>query len=354
MINTLNTRYTFEKFIVGDNNRFAHDVSMAVAVSPGQKYNPLYLHSPAGLGKTHLMQSIASYITKEQPHLRVMYVDASDFTNELINSIKNSRKDPMAMYEFKKKYRREVDVLLVDDIQFLMGKMSTQEEFYNMFNELYMQGKQIVLSSDVAPQELETLDHRLSTRFAMGVVASISMPEYETRMKILESKQADLGIRLPEEPIFFIAKNIKSNVRQLEGALNKVIAYEKVNEGLEELTDLNLEEILKDYIVEERPTLSPDYILEKISEKYQISVKELTGSSRAAKIVFARNVCMYLMYNLLDGISLQQIGEILGGRNHATIIHGIKKISERAGEDAELSGSIDNLKKELKEMGRLS
>ena len=344
----LNEKYTFEKFIVGENNRFAHDVSLIVAKDPGKNYNPLYLYANAGLGKTHLMQSIAAYIQENQPDMRVMYIDATAFTEELISSIKASRRDPNAMPAFKKKYRREVDILLVDDVQFLMGKTATQEEFYHMFNELYMRGKQIVLSSDVPPQALETLDERLSTRFGMGVVANISMPTYETRMKILESKQANSDIKMPKEPLSFIAQNIKNNVRQLEGALNKLLAYERMRMQFGyDMEEIDLGELLKDYITEEPLNLSPENILDKVSEYYHLTVNEIKGASRSAQIVFARHVCMFLMYNLIDNITLQEIGNELGGRNHATIMHGIKKIYGLAGADTELLDSIYDLQKEL-------
>ena len=351
MGNKLNERYTFDKFIVGDNNRFAHDVSMAVAKDPGKLYNPLYLYAAAGLGKTHLMQSTATYVLENQPGMRVMYIDASAFTEELITSIKASRTDPNAMPAFKRKYRREVDILLVDDIQFLMGKKATQEEFLNMFNELYMMGKQIVLSSDVPPQELETLDDRLGTRFGMGVVANISMPTYETRMRILESKQENSEIKITKEPLNFIAQNIKNNVRQLEGALNKLLAYERMKREFgDDIEEIDLNELLKDYITVEPLNLTPDNILDRVSEYYHLTVKEIKGASRSAQIVFARHVCMFLMYNLIDNITLQQIGDELGGRNHATIMHGIKKIYGLAGADTELLDSIYDLQKEIEKM----
>ena len=342
------SKYTFENFVVGNSNKFAHAASLAVAETPGQGYNPLFIYGGSGLGKTHLMPSTATYVLENQPGMRVMYIDASAFTEELITSIKASRTDPNAMPAFKRKYRREVDILLVDDIQFLMGKKATQEEFLNMFNELYMMGKQIVLSSDVPPQELETLDDRLGTRFGMGVVANISMPTYETRMRILESKQENSEIKITKEPLNFIAQNIKNNVRQLEGALNKLRAYERMKREFgEDIEEIELSELLKDYITVEPLNLTPDNILDRVSEYYHLTVKEIKGASRSAQIVFARHVCMFLMYNLIDNITLQQIGDELGGRNHATIMHGIKKIDKTLKLNFTLRDQIEEIKERL-------
>lgn len=347
----INEGYTFDRFVVGENNRFAYNVSVAVAQNPCGDYNPLYLHADVGLGKTHLMKSIEAYLNEYHPELRVMYLDACKFTNEFIESIKQSRKNVNAMHEFKMKYRREVDVLLVDDIQFLIGKERTQEEFFNVFNDLYLSSKQLVISSDILPKELVTLDERLSSRFGMGIIANITAPDYDTRLRILESKQELQDYKLDKEKLDFIANNVKHSIRSLEGALNKLIACARIYPELEEVEDLDLSKLLKEYIDENDSQyisgLTMDCIMEKVAEHYQLTLRELKGISRAAKITLARQIAMYLTYNLIEGITLQTIGDYLGGRNHATVMHGVRKVDSLMGKDEEIQSKITGLKAEL-------
>ena len=324
----LNPKYTFDTFVVGSNNRFAHAASVAVAESPGESYNPLFLYGGVGLGKTHLMHSVAHYILKHDPSKKVLYVTSETFTNELIEALKVGKNgNEMAMTSFREKYRNN-DVLLIDDIQFIIGKESTQEEFFHTFNNLHLAGKQIIISSDKPPKDMETLEARLRTRFEWGMIADISSPDYETRMAILRKKEELDGLEkyhIPDEVMQYIANNIKSNIRELEGSLNKLIALSNLEN---KPIDIPLAaEALKDMISpDDNRAVSPELIIEVVSEHFNVPVAELKGKKRNAEIVLPRQIVMYLCRNMTD-TPLKSIGALLGGKDHASISHGVKKLS---------------------------
>ena len=318
----LNPKYTFDTFVVGGNNNFAHAASLAVAESPGEVYNPLFLYGDVGLGKTHLMHSIAHFILNRNPKKKVLYVTSETFTNELIEALKKGKTadNESAMAQFRDKYRNN-DVLLIDDIQFIIGKESTQEEFFHTFNHLHTSAKQIIISSDKPPKDIETLEARLRTRFEWGLIADISAPDYETRMAILRRKiELDHLDRynIPEEVLTYIAENIKSNIRELEGSLNKLIALYKLNNP--ETIDIPLAaEALKDIISSyNNRVVTPELILDIVSDHFNITIADLKGNKRSASISVPRQICMYLMRTLTE-TPLQAIGIILGGKDHSTI-----------------------------------
>ena len=346
----LNEKYTFDTFVVGSNNKFAHAASVAVSESPGEIYNPLFLYGGVGLGKTHLMHSIAHFILENDPTKKVLYVTSEKFTTDLIDALKNgktSNGSELAMNAFREKYRN-IDVLLIDDIQFIIGKESTQEEFFHTFNHLHMSGKQIIISSDKPPKDIETLEARLRTRFEWGLIADISSPDYETRMAILRKKEELDGLErynIPDEVMQYIAKNVKSNIRELEGSLNKLIALHKLKN--EEINIMLTAEALKDIINPvEKGKVTPELILETVSEHYSISVGDLKGSKRGANFVTPRQIAMYLCREMTD-TPLKTIGIILGGRDHATVSHGINKITTEVKIDEALCNSVDIIKKKI-------
>lgn len=347
----LNHKYTFDTFVVGKNNQFAHAASLAVAESPGEVYNPLFLYGGVGLGKTHLMHSIAHFILEEDPTKKVLYVTSETFTNELIEAIKSGRSgNDSTMTSFREKYRN-IDVLLIDDIQFIIGKESTQEEFFHTFNHLHLSGKQIILSSDKPPKDFETLEERLRTRFEWGLVADISSPDYETRMAILQKKVEldNLAVyNIPDDVMQYIANNVKSNIRELEGSLNKLIALYKLNYNSSKQIDIPLAaEALKDIISpNENREITPDLILEVVSEHFNISVSDLKSSKRNSEIVMPRQIVMYLCRTMTD-TPLKSIGIILGGRDHSTINHGVDKIKSEAKTNDTLNNTIEIIKKKL-------
>ena len=346
----LNEKYTFDTFVVGSNNKFAHAASVAVSESPGDIYNPLFLYGGVGLGKTHLMHSIAHFILENDPTKKVLYVTSEKFTTDLIDALKNgktSNGSELAMNAFREKYRN-IDVLLIDDIQFIIGKESTQEEFFHTFNHLHMSGKQIIISSDKPPKDIETLEARLRTRFEWGLIADISSPDYETRMAILRKKEELDGLEkynIPNEVMQYIAKNVTSNIRELEGSLNKLIALHKLKN--EEINIMLTAEALKDIINPvNKGKVTPELILEIVSEHYSISVGDLKGSKRGSNFVIPRQIAMYLCREMTD-TPLKTIGITLGGRDHATISHGINKISAEIKIDEALCNSIDIIKKKI-------
>lgn len=343
----LNPKYTFDTFVVGGNNNFAHAASLAVAESPGEIYNPLFLYGGVGLGKTHLMHSIAHFILETDPTKKVLYVTSETFTNELIEALKSGRSSNEPMSAFKKKYR-EIDVLLIDDIQFIIGKESTQEEFFHTFNHLHSSGKQIIISSDKPPKDIETLEARLRTRFEWGLIADISSPDYETRMAILRKKEELDGLdryNIPNEVMQYIATNVKSNIRELEGSLTKLIALHKLKKV--PINIMLAAEALKDIISpNESRQITPEYIIEIVAEHFSISVMDLKSSKRNSNIAIPRQIAMYLCRAMTD-TPLKSIGIILGGRDHSTVSHGIDKITdELKGNDA-LTNTIDIIKKKI-------
>ena len=322
----LNPNYTFETFVVGNNNRFAQSASLAVAESPGEAYNPLYIYGGPGLGKTHLMHSIGHFILEKNPSTKVIYVTSEEFTNEVIESIRNG--NASSMTKFRDKYRT-VDVLMID-IQFIIGKESTQEEFFHTFNALQTQGKQIILTSDKPPKEMETLEERIRSRFEWGLMADIGVPDYETRMAILRKKAETDNFIIGDEILDYIATNIKSNVRELEGALNKLLAYNNLVN-----TSITMEIV---YLA------SPNF--EIVSEHFHISVDQMISKNRSSEIAKPRQIAMYLCKNMTSS-PLDSIGQLLGGRDHSTIIHGIKKVTEEYESNESTQQMIETIKKKI-------
>ena len=339
----LNPKYTFDTFVIGSNNRFAHAASVAVAESPGKEYNPLFLYGGVGLGKTHLMHSVAHYILQKDPFKRVLYVTSEVFTNELIDSIRNGNNTSMT--KFREKYRN-IDVLLIDDVQFIIGKESTQEEFFHTFNSLHSANKQIVISSDRPPKDMETLEARLQSRFEWGLIADISSPYYETRMAILRKKEEIDGYNIDDEVIRYIATNIKSNIRELEGALNKLVALSNLEKR--EINISMAEEVLKDIISpNNKKEVTPQVILETVAEHYGISAGDIIGSKRNAEIVLPRQIVMYLCREITD-TSYKNIGILLGNRDHSTVISGDNKVREKLqSNDNKLKNNIEIIRKKL-------
>ena len=344
----LNPKYTFDTFVVGSNNNFAHAASLAVADSPGEIYNPLFLYGGVGLGKTHLMHSIAHFILEKDPTKKVLYVTSETFTNELIDALKIGKNgNELAMTTFREKYRNN-DVLLIDDIQFIIGKESTQEEFFHTFNHLHVSGKQIIISSDKPPKDIETLEARLRTRFEWGLIADISSPDYETRMAILRKNEELDGLEryhIPDEVMQYIANNITSNIRELEGSLNKLIALANLEN---KPIDIPLAaEALKDMISPNNTReITPELIIEVVSDHFNVPAAELKGKKRNAEIVLPRQIVMYLCRKMTD-TPLKTIGLILGGKDHASVSHGVKKIEHDVKTDEALNNTVNIIKKKL-------
>ncbi len=339
----LNPKYTFDTFVVGANNNLAHAASLAVAESPGEVYNPLFIYGGVGLGKTHLMHSIAHFILKNNPNAKILYVTSEKFTNELIDAIRN--KNNITTTEFREKYRNN-DVLLIDDIQFIIGKESTQEEFFHTFNTLYESKKQIIISSDKPPKEIETLEERLRSRFEWGLTVDIQSPDYETRMAILRKKEEMEGYNIDNEVIKYIATNIKSNIRELEGALTKIVALSKLGTNREITIEL-AEEALKDLISPNAAKeVTPESIIQVVCEHFGITPLDIASQKRNRDIVVPRQIVMYLCRNMTES-PLQTIGKYMGGRDHTTIIHGAEKISNEIEKNDSLRGTIELLKKKI-------
>ena len=342
----LNPKYIFDTFIVGNNNKFAQAAALAVAESPGDTYNPLFIYGGAGLGKTHLMHSIAHYIIEHDENSKVLYVTSEEFTNELIETIRNGNNS--AMSKFREKYRN-IDVLLVDDIQFIIGKESTQEEFFHTFNSLHSAKKQIIISSDKPPKDMEILEERFRSRFEWGLIADITLPDYETRMAILHKKEEMDGYNISEDVIKYIATNIKSNIRELEGAFNKVMAFAKLEK--KDVTLELAEQALKDIISpDEKKVITPEYIISVVAEHFGVTVNDLSGNKRNSKIVVPRQIAMYLCREIIS-TPLKNIGKCLGNRDHTTVMHGIDKIEKEIITDDNLKNTIDILNKKINPQG---
>jgi len=338
----LNPKYTFDTFVVGGNNNFAHAASLAVAESPGEMYNPLFIYGGVGLGKTHLMHSIAHFILEHNPSSKVLYVTSEAFTNELIEAIRNGNNT--AMTNFREKYRN-IDVLLIDDIQFIIGKESTQEEFFHTFNDLHGSKKQIIISSDKPPKEIQTLEGRLRSRFEWGLIADISSPDYETRMAILRKKEEMDGYKIDDEVIKYIAMNIKSNIRELEGALNKLMAFSNLEKR--EINIASAEEALKDIISpDERREITPQLIIDIVAEHFNIKPEDIKGNKRNSEIVFPRQIAMYLCREMTSE-SLKNIGTIMGKKDHTTVIHGQRNISKEVLNSESIHNTIEVLRKKI-------
>ncbi len=338
----LNPKYTFDSFVVGSNNMFAHAASLAVAESPGEIYNPLYLYAGVGLGKTHLMHSIAHFILQNNPEARVLYVTSEDFTNELIDSIRNGNNS--AMSKFRDKYRK-IDVLLIDDIQFIIGKESTQEEFFHTFEALYGAKKQIIISSDKPPKDLDILEERIRSRLEMGLIADIAAPDYETRMAILRKKEETDGYHIDDAVLDYIAKNIKSNIRELEGCLNRVRAKSVLEKRA---VDLELaEEILKDLISpEESRTITSEKIIEVVADHFHLTPAEIKSQKREKRYVYPRKIAMYLCREMTED-SLLTIANLLNKKDHTTVISAQKKIEKEMQTTPETKNNVETIKKKL-------
>lgn len=336
----LNPKYIFDTFVIGNSNRFAHAASLAVAEAPAMAYNPLFIYGGVGLGKTHLMHAIGHYILSQNPKANVEYVSSEKFTNELINSIRDDRN-----VEFRNKYRN-VDVLLIDDIQFIAGKERTQEEFFHTFNALHDANKQIIISSDRTPKEIPTLEDRLRSRFEWGLIADIQAPDLETRIAILRKKAQMENIDVDNDVMVYIATKIKSNIRELEGALIRIVAYSSLTNR--DVTIDLAEEALKDILSSTRPQeVNVDYIKEVVSKNLGIKMEDFNSKKRTRTISYPRQIAMYLCRELTE-LSLPKIGEEFGGRDHTTVIHAYEKIALEVESDLYLRKKIDKLIKEIK------
>ncbi|WP_312814755.1 chromosomal replication initiator protein DnaA [Sedimentibacter sp.] len=337
VINTgrkLNPKYRFDNFIIGNSNRFAHAASLAVAEAPATAYNPLFLYGGVGLGKTHLMHAIGHYILDSNPDAYVLYVTSEKFTNDLINSIKDGTNE-----EFRNTYRK-ADVLLVDDIQFIAGKESTQEEFFHTFNALHEANKQIIVSSDNPPSEIPTLEDRLRSRFEWGLIADIQPPDYETRIAILRKKAEAENYNVPDDVISYIAQNIQSNIRKLEGALIRIYAYASLTNKKEVNLEL-AQEALK-HLISNNKKITINDIKEVIANYYNISIEDLVSKRKTKNIAYPRQIAMYIGRKLTD-LSLPKLGEEFGGRDHSTVLHAYNKVEEDIENSQEVKKSVDDL-----------
>ncbi|WP_338450430.1 chromosomal replication initiator protein DnaA [Niallia oryzisoli] len=336
----LNEKNTFDTFVIGSGNRFAHAASLAVAEAPAKAYNPLFIYGGVGLGKTHLMHAIGHYVLYHNPSAKVVYLSSEKFTNEFINSIRDNKAE-----EFRNKYRN-VDVLLIDDIQFLAGKESTQEEFFHTFNTLHEESKQIVISSDRPPKEIPTLEERLRSRFEWGLITDITPPDLETRIAILRKKAKADGLEIPNEVMLYIANQIDSNIRELEGALIRVVAYSSlVNKDIN--ADLAAE-ALKNIIPSSKPkVITIQEIQRVVGEHYNVKLEDFKAKKRTKSVAFPRQIAMYLSRELTD-LSLPKIGEEFGGRDHTTVIHAHEKISKLLQSDSQLQREVKDIHEELK------
>lgn len=335
-----NTNNTFETFVIGPGNRFPHAASLAVAESPAEAYNPLFIYGGVGLGKTHLMHAIGHYVLENNPNARVLYTSSEKFTNEFIQSIRNNDTE-----SFREKYRN-IDILLIDDIQFIQKKEQTQEEFFHTFNELHQNKKQIVISSDRPPKEISTLEERLKSRFQWGLIVDITPPDFETRMAILQKKTEEENLDVPAESLTYIANQIQTNIRELEGALNRVIAYSKL-QGKAISTELTAD-ALKDIIqVTKSKKITIQDIQKVVGEYYNVRIEDFAAKKRTKSIAYPRQIAMYLSRELTD-FSLPKIGEEFGGRDHTTVIHAYDKIKKDIENDPTLKQEIESLEKDIR------
>ncbi len=326
-------QFTFDKFVVGPTNRIAYAAALAVSQNPATKYNPLFIYGDSGLGKTHLLYSIANALRISRPDFRIVYIKGDDFTNELINAIQTGSNS-----EFREKFRM-ADLLLVDDIQFIAGKIQTQEEFFHTFNALYESGRQIVLTSDRAPKDMLRLEDRLKSRFEGGLMVDVQPPDYETRVAILKNKAARMGIPLAEEACVYIAENIKSNIRQIEGILKKIQAYLELERA--ENLDMDLVENITKEVIRSERSYTPEYIVEKTASFYDLSPEDILGKGKTKNIAAARQMATYLMRKLTT-LTLEEIGGVLN-RDHSTILHSIRKIEDSVNTDAALGDTVRDI-----------
>ena len=335
----LNENYTFDNFVVGDSNKLAHAASLAVSKNPGHSYNPLFIYGGVGLGKTHLIQAIGHYILDTKPELKVVYVTSEIFTNEVIHSIQKGK-----MNDFHNKYRN-VDVLLIDDIQFLAGKERTQEEFFHTFNTLHNNYKQIVITSDRLPKEIPTLEDRLRSRFEWGLMVDIAPPDFETRVAILKKKADKEKIKVPDDVIYYIAENIKSNIRELEGALIRLLAHASLNNS--EITLDFTKRILSGIFGKiEKKKIDAEEVKTVVSSYFSISVEDIEGGKRSQDYTIPRQIAMYLIREFTN-LSLPQIGTLFGGRDHTTVLYSIDKIKRELKKDENLKAAVEEIRRML-------
>jgi chromosomal replication initiator protein len=331
----LNPKYTFSSFVVGNNNKFAHAAALAVAEAPASSYNPLFIYGGVGLGKTHLMHAIGNEILRNNKNAKILYVTSESFTNQLINAIKDNKND-----QFRDKYRN-IDVLLIDDIQFIAGKNMAQEEFFHTFNALYESGKQIILSSDKPPKDIQLLEDRLKSRFEWGIIADISNPDYETRLAILRKKSQLDNIIVDDEILSIIATRIDSNIRELEGTLNKLIATASLTNS--PISMEMAEKAINDIVSQQEKVISSEYIQEVVGKYFNINPKDLKGSKRSNDITFPRQIAMYLCRNVAN-MSLPQIGKDFGKRDHTTVMHACNKIEKEIKEKSNTKLIVESVK----------
>lgn len=336
----LNQLFTFDNFVIGPSNRFAHAASLAVAESPAKAYNPLFIYGPVGMGKTHLLQAIAHFALQKNSGLKVLYMSSEKFTNQLISAIQSR-----TAIAFRQMYRN-VDVLLIDDIHFMAGKEATQEEFFHTFNVLYDAHKQIILSSDRSPKDIPSLEQRLVSRFEWGLITDIQPPDLETRIAILRKKAERETVAVPDDVTFFIAEKIKTNIRELEGALIRVVAYASLTG--QNITLALAQDILKDLIRQEK-RVSIESIQRKVAEAFEISVSDLRGKKRVRSFAYPRQIAMYLARELTD-LSLPQVGEYFGGRDHTTVLHAYNKIRQDINKNNQTKKLVDNVVVKIKEV----
>jgi len=334
----LHDKYTFENFVVGDNSKFAYAAAMAVSNAPGREYNPLFIYGGVGLGKTHLLQATGNRVYSQYPNLRILYTQTEEFLNEMIKSIQE-----YSTVQFKQKYR-EIDLLLIDDIHFLSGKERLQEEFFHTFNALFEAKKQIVITSDRPPKEITGLEERVISRFHWGLMVDLQPPDFETRLAILRSKIQSDNIQISDSVINYIASNIKSNIRELEGCLIKLLAHASIYK-----TDITVEvatKVLNDFIKEKEKRITQERIIRAVSDFYNIDIEEIKGDKRSKSVVEARQIAIYLARNLTN-LSLKEIGNGFGKRDHSTILHSFNKIENLTRKNKRIKGEISTIKNKL-------
>lgn len=341
----LNLNYTFDTFVVGSNNRLAQASAIAVSEDPGKVYNPLFIYGGVGLGKTHLMHAIGHYIIDQDPDATVLYVTSEQFTNEVIEAVRTGNNNPEKIKQFRDKYRN-IDVLLIDDIQFIIGKASTQEEFFHTFNHLYEQKKQIIITSDKPPKDMDVLEERFRSRFAWGLIADIQFPDYETRMAILQKKVEAFDYNISNDVLSYIANNVKSNIRELEGSIKKVVVLANLEK---KVIDLDIaKEALKDIISPNSPSMiSPENIMSVVCDHFNVSIEDIKSSKRNKELVYPRQVIMYLCRSM-TGATYKEIASLLGGRDHSTIMYGERSISDMMEKDESTRRTIETIVNKLK------
>ncbi len=333
--------YTFDTFVVGDSNKHAHAACYAVAKNPSKAYNPLFLYGNTGLGKTHLLKAIRNEIMTTHPEFKTIYITGEEFTNELIDNIRNK-----TMPEFKNKYR-SVDVLFVDDIQFIANKDSTQEEFFHTFNALYEANKQIVLASDRPPRDIQLLENRLRSRFEMGIITDIYLPEYELKVAIIKQKAKTYGMELPEDVVDFVAMKIKNNIRQLEGVLKKIMAFQLISNLPPSIAIAS--SAVRDITSENEPMpLLFERVLKEVSQEFNVSEKDILSKKRIETVTFARQIAMHIMREITD-LSLPEIGQMFNGRDHSTVHHALKKIEARMRQNPALKNRVNDVIKRIQD-----